>query len=788
MTMDPRQWARVSALFEQAVDLRGDAREAFIAQHCGDEAALRDALQAMLDADATTAVVDAPLAELVPADSLVEEPSAAMGARLGPYRIDGMLGRGGMGVVHLAHREDDFSQKVAIKRLQQRWGSPGQAERFLQERQILADLSHPYIARLLDGGIDAQGQPWFAMEYVEGAPITQWADAQRLDLRGRIALFAKICEAVQHAHERFVVHRDLKPDNILADAHGHPRVLDFGVAKLVDPLAEGATRTGVAVGFTPEYAAPEQITGGAITAATDVYALGLVLYRLLTGRLPYDLAEHDLTARVDAISRHAPMRPELAITSGTPAQISERLRERDIDAAAFRRFVRGDLTRILQTALAKEPERRYGTVQAFANDLRHFLEGRPVSVSGDTLGYRARKFIRRNPWGVAMASLAVVAMSIGATGIVLQTREARMQAMRAQAEATRAEGEVKRVDGINTFLLNVFAGASMEAGGRPDISLRDALELALKRALDNQEREPEIAVRVLLAAANSYGALGDNARAKALIEQGLALQEARLPEAKADRGWLLAQRSHLDEEVSREQAAAWAREAVALQRTAGHTAGLLDALSALTLALYGVDDHEGALAATDESLAIIQRDGLSSDPVYAFALSNRALLLGQLDRHDEASETHRQVLDNAIAMHGADDPNVARLRLYYGISLMQAAAWTDALQAIEDALAAMRTTLGDADENTQQAVLLKADTLRNLDRHAEALPLLQETTPYWQAKHRPERAERATQLLAETLAHLGRCTEAHTVTSDFAAASTVDTANWLDGSRCRRDR
>ncbi|MCR6663391.1 MAG: serine/threonine protein kinase [Luteimonas sp.] len=563
LPMDPDRWQRVCDLFEDAIELRGQARTDFIALHCKDDPVVHEALEAMLAGDARTALLDAALVDLVDTTALTpaDAPDCS-GERLGHFVLGNALGRGGMGVVYAAHREDDFRQQVAIKRLHQRWEGSLQAERFVQERQILAALSHPNIARLLDGGIDAHGQPWFAMERIEGAPITAWADDQHLSLSARIDLFRQVCRAVQHAHERFVVHRDLKPDNILVDGSGNAKVLDFGVAKLVDPLAENTTRTGMAVGFTPEYAAPEQISSGNITAATDVYSLGLILYQLLTGRLPYDLDAHDLPARMHAISQGTPMRLEQALISGDSEQVLQRLRWRNTDLGSYRRFVRGDLTRILQTALAKEPERRYATAQAMDDDLQRLLRGRPVSVSGDTFTYRARKFVSRNRWGVAMASLAVLALIGGSLGILLQSS-------RVQAEAARATREAEQQQAVTDFMLQVFSSASVNTGGDPDISLADAMKLAVDTALETHENNPQVTLGVLAAAATGYDELAQREQAVALIRQGLDIQQRHAPHALAERGRLLTLLSQLDIEAPLEQVLARAEEGLQAQYAAG---------------------------------------------------------------------------------------------------------------------------------------------------------------------------------------------------------------------------
>ncbi len=507
---DALRWQRLSALFDRAIDLDVAARHALVDAECAHDPALRDALDRMLAADdvalagaldaGAAALVDARMVAAVPLpltgarDIDADDGEAAIGERLGHWRLLRVLGRGGMGTVFAARREEtgdahedvrvtaqaddpastdrhgarddatrDSRQRAAIKRLHRRWDGSLQAQRFLQERRILAALSHPHIPQLVDHGVDRDGRPWFALELIEGQPIDAWADAQRLGMEARVALFRDVCAAVQHAHEHFVVHRDLKPSNVLVSAAGHAKVLDFGVAKRLDTgrldggrrdatageRERADTRTGMFVGFTPEYAAPEQVSGGAITAATDVYALGVMLFQLLTGHLPYAVDVDDLHATTATIISRAPGRLDQAITTGAPGDIAARLRHRDTDLRGFRRFVRGDLSRIVQTALAKEPPRRYASVQALSDDLRRLLQGRPVSVSGDTLAYRARKFAQRNRWSVAMASLAVIALLGGSIGVAWQAERARREAQTAVQ--------------VKDYLIDMFRQADVQA-------------------------------------------------------------------------------------------------------------------------------------------------------------------------------------------------------------------------------------------------------------------------------------------------------------------------------------
>ena len=330
--------------------------------------------------------------------------------RVGPYEIDRLLGRGGMGSVYLAHRADgQFDQKVAIKLIDLPVGSHLFSERLRQERQILAGLQHPYIARLLNGGLAEDGCPYLAIEYVEGLPIQRFAAEHNLTEVARIELFLRVCEAVQFAHQNFVVHRDLKPDNILVTADGTPRLLDFGTAKLVSPSAntsEGElTRFGYLT-YTPQYASPEQVLGKPITAASDTYSLGVLLYLLLTGSPPYRFEELTTAEMLHAICDEGPPQPSLP--SG--------------------KRLNGDLKAILLKALRKEPQERYATVEQLAKDLRHYLDGHPVAARRGTWRYRTIKFVRRHQLALAATSLVAITLIAGIMGIAWQRQRAEARA------------------------------------------------------------------------------------------------------------------------------------------------------------------------------------------------------------------------------------------------------------------------------------------------------------------------------------------------------------------------
>ena len=369
MNTRAERWHRISELFDRVADLAPQERERALAAECGDDPGLRAEVERLLAADERTSPVDRDIAAQASALLLEGDPHEHEGERFGPYRIVKLLAQGGMGRVYLAEREgEDFAQTVALK-LVGGYGSFDAAtarRRFLDERRILARLQHPHIARLLDGGVGPEAQPWFAMEYVDGAPLTQWCDARKLGIAERLGLFAKICDAVDHAHRFLIVHRDLKPGNVLVDGAGEPKVLDFGIAKLLD---EGGPmdRTGSTIVMTPDYAAPEQIRGGQISTATDVYALGAVLFELLTGRKPF----------CDPL---APRDPPLASRVATEAgpNTGERALSRNTTPHALRKSLRGDIDRILRTALDPDPARRCRSAAMLAEDLRAVADGREI--------------------------------------------------------------------------------------------------------------------------------------------------------------------------------------------------------------------------------------------------------------------------------------------------------------------------------------------------------------------------------------------------------------------------
>jgi eukaryotic-like serine/threonine-protein kinase len=412
---------RIEAIFNEALDAPSEVRPALIAERCdGDEVLMAEVKSLLRASDAEEHLTASRRREPgVGIDNGIDAEIPLEQRRIGPYQLDRLLGRGGMGAVYLAHRVDgQFEQQVAVKLIDLPLATDFFRERFRMERQILAGLQHPFIARLLDGGVSADGDLYLAMEYVDGVPIHRYCETTGLTIAERLELFLSVCEAVQFAHQNLVVHRDLKPDNILVAVDGTPRLLDFGTAKLVSPSREkeegDLTRQGFQ-SFTPQYASPEQVLGQPITTATDTYSLGVLLYLLLTGSLPYELKELTTGEMLRVICEEPPRKPVSGVGS-----------KNRLDA---------DLEAILEKALRKEPQQRYRTAEQLASDVRDFLDGRPVAARRGTFRYLAAKFIRRNRVGIAAAALLALTLAAGIVGVVWQARLANVQRRRAEARA-----------------------------------------------------------------------------------------------------------------------------------------------------------------------------------------------------------------------------------------------------------------------------------------------------------------------------------------------------------------
>ena len=456
MGQTTERFLRIEAIFHEALAAPSDARNGLIASLCDGDGKLAAEVSDLLQACDAEAHLTASR-RLAAGVGGNRSPGPT---RVGPYEVDHLLGRGGMGAVYLAHRADgQFQQQVAIKLIDLPLATEVFRERFRQERQILAELQHPYISRLLDGGVTAEGDLYLVMEYVDGVAIQRFCEEHSQTLSQRITLFLRVCEAVQFAHQHFVVHRDLKPDNILVSSDSTPRLLDFGTAKLVSPSParpdSKLTREGYQ-SFTPQYASPEQVLGNPITTASDTYSLGVLLYQLLTGILPYELKELTTAEMLRVICEEPPRRPAPAV--GSKARID------------------ADLEAILLKALRKDPGERYLTAEQMGSDLHAYLAGLPVAARRGTLRYRAGKFIRRHRWGLMASTLLLLTLFAGIAGVLWQAKVA-------TAERRKAEARSADLRQLSNSLLSELDEAIKQLPGSTG-----AQKLLVTRVLDHLDR------------------------------------------------------------------------------------------------------------------------------------------------------------------------------------------------------------------------------------------------------------------------------------------------------------
>jgi serine/threonine-protein kinase len=570
---EPRDHFRqVDRLFDAALDLEPNERDAYLDAACGADASLRTRLRTLLDAhERSDGFLNAPAVEMAAA-LLQESPSTSIAPeRAGSFRIVRELGHGGMGVVYLAEREGgEFQQRVALKLVRHVGSGDAVLRRFLEERRILALLEHPRIAHLVDGGVTSDGLPYFAMELVEGEPIDTYCDARRLSVEQRVGLFIEVCEAVQYAHEHLVIHRDLKPSNILVRGDGQLKLLDFGIAKLLDPLRaadDAATQTGV-IALTPEYAAPEQERGEPGSTATDTYAVGVLLYRLLTGQRPYEVRGRTPAEVERIVCQVEPPRPSSTLGIGRGDEDAARAGARGTSPEKLQRLLRGDLDVIILKALHKDPARRYASAAALRDDLERWRTGRPVLARPDSPAYRFGKFVRRNRTSVA-ASVITLAALVGATAFsTAQMREAERQRDAALLDNER-QSAITEVQMILASDTRGADGQRLAAGER--------IALAERFVARRFAANPRLTTELLLELATRLVDLGDREGERAMLERARAVASradlpAQLARIHCEAAYTLTYDDFLD------SARARLAEAVSLLRRPGARADAIEAV------------------------------------------------------------------------------------------------------------------------------------------------------------------------------------------------------------------
>jgi serine/threonine-protein kinase len=805
--MDERnRWDRMQELFAAALDLAPAERAAYL-DGAADETLAAD-VRALLEAHEESGRLDRLADKLGAFESPADDPDETLPApsRVGPYAVLRLIGHGGMGSVYLAERADGQARyQVAIKLLRRDLDTAEARRRFLAERQILARITHPNIARLLDAGLTEEGRPYFVMEPVEGEPIDAYADGRRATIARRLELFRTVCAAVQHAHRNLVVHRDIKPANILVTAEGTVKLLDFGIAKALDPEAfpgAGRTETGLRL-MTPEYASPEQLRGEPVTTASDVYQLGLLLYVLLTGRRPRLLGA---LSSPGAVTREV-TRPSVAVagvppspprSDGTTAADREQIAGcRGTSPDRLRRQLAGDLDNIALRALRDEPERRYASVEQLAEDVRRHLVGLPVLARPETLGYLAGKFVRRHRGGVA-ASVGIAALLVAF-------------AVGTAAQAKRVSRERDRAQQVSALLLDMFGSASPEVSRGDTITVVQVLDRGAERARTSLGGQPDLQATMLHTLSLVYRSLGQNTQALALAREALPLHLASRPAddpetvenhlTLADLFGLMGQLDsalpHAERalEISRRRrgppgiergrtlyatAFLWQLKgdlararplvdsAIAIFRVLGDS-GRRNLAAALGN-LGWIEENGGALDSAElrmrESLALRREILPHNDPYLARSLGQLAELLLKLNRAAEAESLAAEAAAITERIYPSGHRDRVHAAARYAQALDRAGKAPVAEHVYREVVAAARQAHGDRSLDVAQSLndfALFLHERRGNSREAE--PLLREAASIFAEVRGPADAWTASveATLAEALFAQGRTTEADSI-------------------------
>ena len=728
--MDTTRWQRIQTLFHEAADLPVSERQPFLQAACADDGNLISEVMAMLDADDQGgSLLDRDMAQ-VAHQMLAGADPASGGKEFGPYTLKQILGEGGMGIVYLAERKD-LGNQVAIKILRDAWLSPARRERFASEQRLLAQLNHPSIARLYDADTLPDGTPWFVMEYVEGFPLTDYCQQHKCSITRRLQLFRQVCEAVQYAHAHAVIHRDLKPSNIFVKADGSVRLLDFGIAKQLESLDTPVNQTLTIMRLmTPAYAAPEQIRGESLGVHTDVYSLGVILFQLLTNRLPFDLTNLTPGEAASIVAEHEPGKPSSAADESQRSEVSE-------NAWA-------DLDVLCLTAMHKDPQRRYRSAEALIRDIDHYLAAEPLEARPDSLRYRSAKFVRRNQRAVISTAL-VFAVLIGLiTFFTLRLAKARDTALAEAAQTQR----------IQQFMTNLFQGGDEAAGPADNLRVAtlldrgvqqaqslssdpkiqaelyqnlgaiyqklgkyDQADTLLRRALDQRKHlygddSPEVA--------ESLTALGllrlDQAHlddAEQLTRQGMEMAKHDLPldhpaiaKANLAYGTVLAQRGSYD------QAIQVLNEAVRLESAPGAApTDLAASLSALAAAQYSAGHYDISNALYRRLLDMHRNLYGARHPLVADDLGNLASIQQDLGYYSKAEIFDREALDITEGYYGKDHPKTATELTMLGRSLEYQNKFDESEKYLQQALAIQEKVYGPVHPSI-------ADTLNELGNDA----------------------------------------------------------------------
>ena len=668
-------------------------------------------------------------------DSLTEPPAALedwrdeedrSGQVLGAYRLVRRLGIGGMGAVYLAERNDQqFSQSVAIKLVRGGHVSKDVRSRLKSERQILATLDHPNIARLLDGGTTDEGIPYLVMEYVEGVPIDLYCDQHRLNLPARLRLFRTVCSAVHAAHQNLIVHRDLKPSNILVTGDGVPKLLDFGIAKLLDVRHShhtmALTRADLRV-LTPDHASPEQVRGEPVTTASDTYVLGVLLYELLSGQRPFNVRGLRIQDLERVVCDEVPAAPGAALDPDNAVD-QETAARRATTVARLKRTLAGDLGNILLMAMRKEPERRYSSVEQMSADIGRYLEGQPIIARPDTWGYRTRKFLKRHRVGVA-AGAAVFALIVGfAVATYFQAGRIALERDAANAQRARADTERLRAEQVSSFLTNLFEVANPEQSRGNVVSAREILDAGAARLNVELAGQPATQAILLATVGKVYGSLGLYDKGVEVLAHAVAIQERlyasdniELARSYTALGTLEIDAHRLDDADRHLQLAL----GMAQRLAGGASADVAATLYQIVRLRRDEERFAPAMALARRALEIYREIGQPDNPVVADLWNAIGHILSERLEWQEAEAAFRRAIDVDRRVRGADHPDIAVNLVTLARTLHNQGRMREARESYEEAMRILGKVFGPEHPTTLSGLSSYGDFLRKAGDLAEA--------------------------------------------------------------------
>jgi serine/threonine-protein kinase len=705
LEFSPERWERIEELFNKAVELDDAERDGFLESSCGDDSDLLDYVRALVSANPT--IEDAVEQTIVDTIGLAfgamsNDEDSIRGEMIGPYRVDRLIGSGGMGMVYLADRADEqFEQRVAIKLGRHRLVDPQTEMRFRNERQILADLDHPNIARLLDGGTTSEGIPYLVMEYIDGVRLDTYCDTYTLDIRERLQLFQTICAAVHHAHQNLIIHRDIKASNILVTEDGTPKLLDFGIAKLTDThgmATDGLTREGAVI-LTPENAAPEQVLAGAATTATDTYALGLLLYKLLTGLQAHPIGE-EMSPREFAqmVVHHEVEPPSQRTLDEANEQLADYRRSRPDKIA---RQLRGDLDTIILYALRKEPQRRYRSVNALSHDIELHLKSMPIVARSDSWRYRTDRFLRRHYAAVGAAAAAVVMLVAFSVTLLVQNQ--------------RIVEERDKAQQVSQFLEEIFMSQDPAKTRGKDVTAAEILAEGASRIQSRLEGKPQIQSELMGTIGRVYFSLSDYEAAVEMLEQALKLQIVTVGDQHPS---VAEARNDLAETLIRRAEYARARKlldgALAINR---QRAGDGSRVARNLLNIAEIDLAEGSLGnaekSANEGMQLLARLGDEKEMELADAKSLLARIVRRRGELDMAEGLLLEAIRIVEESQGKDHPDIPYYLQNLG-SLQRAQGDFDAAEeTLNKAIAVTREVLGEKNDLVSALLVDKGHLLHD---------------------------------------------------------------------------